>query len=385
VKRIAIVAYHHSESTLPLARYLAKVQCAVDFYFVTASGQSSAPALEFGRTVYWPGMRRANDAPMKVMYEYLGEGVSVILAVLPPYARRVFAAYSRGFFRRLGRMIGRKNYDLVLVEGQDPFLLELHRGLGRAPNVYHALHEIAAHYATQRVSYGLLDHLIREGTNIIVHSHAAKRMLEARYGVTSPEVRVIPFGVFETYVAYGKADERRIVGERYVLFFGTLLPYKGLDVLLAAIEALGDGLRGVKVVVAGAGADPAISSMANDRRFIVMRRYLSNAEVANLVSHAICVVCPYRSASQSGVVSTAFQFGKPIVASDVGAFAEFVEPGRNGVLTAPGDAPAVAAAITRVINDEPFRMRLEEGAGAFASDPRYSWESLAQRYLSLIA
>lgn len=387
VKRIAIVAYHHPESTLPLAKHLARHGCAVDYYYVTASGHSGAPAFDFGRTVYFPGIRRRNAPFMKEIYRYFdGDQVDVLLAVLPPYARRLFGRYSRAFFFRLGRTLRCKKYDHVVVVGQDPFLLDVHRGLGAADNVWHALHEVAPHYDGQRVSYGLVDRLVESGTQVVVHSEAAQQMLVSRYGAQAGRnVRMIPFGVFETYRACDGVSEEAIVEGRYFLFLGTLLPYKGLDVLLDAVEVLGDGLRDFKVVVAGAGSDPAVRRMAANPRFVIIQRYVANREVVNLTRNAVAVVCPYKSASQSGIVSTAFLFGRPIIASDVGGFGEFIETGANGVLTSPGDAEGFAAAMRRLVDDEAFRKRLERGAAAFEGDPRYSWDALAQRYLDLMS
>lgn len=384
MKRIAIVAYHHSESTLPLVKHLARQGCAVDYYFVTASGHSSAPALEFGRTVYVPGFRWRNARLMGGTFRYLdSEQVNVILAVLPPYARRLFGPYSRVLFFRLGRIVKRKRYDLVLIVGQDPFLLNLHEGLGRSGNVYHAVHEVAPHYTAQRIGHAVVDRLMESGTNLIVHSRAAERMLTERYGPALRNVTTIPFGVFESYLTYPPRD-RELVGGRYFLFLGTLLPYKGLHVLQDAVGALGGALQDFRVVVAGAGSDPAIPKMEADHRFVVLRRYLRNDEVADLTKNAVCVVCPYTSASQSGIISTAFLFGKPIIASDVGGFGEFIESGRNGILTAPGDATSLAAAMRKIVDDPSLRERLARGAAGFALDARYAWDALARRYLELI-
>jgi glycosyltransferase involved in cell wall biosynthesis len=58
-----------------------------------------------------------------------------------------------------------------------------------------------------------------------------------------------------------------------------------------------------------------------------LERYLNNAETSELFERATLVACPNLDATQSGVVLTAFGFGKPVVATRVGGLPEYIDDG----------------------------------------------------------
>ena len=104
-----------------------------------------------------------------------------------------------------------------------------------------------------------------------------------------------------------------------------------------------------RFVVAGKGYDSSIDQMKKDNRFILINRYLSDTEFANLTQFASCIVCPYVSGSQSGITQTAMAYGTPVVATKIGAFPEFIEEGKNGFLVDYGNKLQLAEAIKRVV------------------------------------
>ena len=110
-------------------------------------------------------------------------------------------------------------------------------------------------------------------------------------------------------------------------------------------------------------------------------RFVPDREVPQLFRRADVVVLPYRDAEQSGVLYTALAFGKAIVMSEVGGFAEVAAQGA-GQLVPPEDPEALAAAIGGVLVDRAHRERLEAGARAAASGP-YSWDAIATQTLGL--
>lgn len=104
----------------------------------------------------------------------------------------------------------------------------------------------------------------------------------------------------------------------YVLFFGRIEAYKGLDILVHAFRSasLPDS---IKLVIAGKGEMPGVSE---DSRIIFINRYIDDKEIRSLYKNAGCVVYPYISATQSGVLSIASYFGTPIITSDLPFFKE---------------------------------------------------------------
>jgi glycosyltransferase involved in cell wall biosynthesis len=164
-----------------------------------------------------------------------------------------------------------------------------------------------------------------------------------------------------------------------VLFFGLLRPYKGIDVLL---EAWREGIEGAELWIVGmprmdiaplrAAAPPSV-------RFVP--RFVDDAELPAYFGRADLVVLPYREIEQSGVLFTALAFGKPLLLSDVGGFAEVAAAGLARGVPA-GDAPALRAALEQLLGDAGARAALAARARA-ASAGEYGWELIAQRTLTL--
>src|SRR5262249_27351393 len=97
---------------------------------------------------------------------------------------------------------------------------------------------------------------------------------------------------------------------------------------------------------------------------------------------AAVVVLPYRSASQSAVVQLAFAFAKPVVATRVGGLPEVIEENRTGLLVAPSDQAAMAAAIASLLADPPLRHSMGTRASEFAAS-HHSWDRIAEMTLRM--
>ena len=184
-------------------------------------------------------------------------------------------------------------------------------------------------------------------------------------------------GLVKEWLSEPPAEEPRTV-----LFFGRLSQYKGLDVFYRAAALVAAQLDGVRFVVAGRSfpgyVPPPPPELPRGGRIEVLHRYIHNRETAELFARATLVACPYLDATQSGVVLTAFAFGKAVVATRVGGLPEYVQDGVNGLLVDPGDAEALAAAILRLLQDQALRERLRAGIAAQA-ETTLSWAMAAEK------
>ena len=135
------------------------------------------------------------------------------------------------------------------------------------------------------------------------------------------------------------------VQDGYILFFGTLHLYKGVHLLYEAHQTHPE-LRDVPLVIAGT-QDIYFERCADENNVTFINRFISDSEVKDLFSRAAVVVYPYISATQSGVVSIASYFGKPMVVSDLPFFRQTCE-GFEGIETfPPNDSESLASAIVR--------------------------------------
>ena len=142
----------------------------------------------------------------------------------------------------------------------------------------------------------------------------------------------------------------------YVLFFGFIRDYKGLDLLLEAFAD--ERLRRMKIRLLVAGefyCDPKpfqaiIARHHLDDLVIMSNDFIPDSRVLNYFCAADLVVQPYKSATQSGVTQIAYHFNKPMIITDVGGLAEFVPDGKVGYIVNP-DPAEIASAIVRFYDE----------------------------------
>jgi glycosyltransferase involved in cell wall biosynthesis len=191
---------------------------------------------------------------------------------------------------------------------------------------------------------------------LVVHTEAGHARLVA-LGLAPERIRVIPHGP----LGVARPLRRRPDAGRFTLVaFGKMRPYKGLDLLGAALGRLDARHRaGLRVIVAGEPmmdlgclreivADAGLGGMVE----IVPRR-LGEAEMERLFERADGFVFPYREVEASGVFYLVQGLERWVIASRIGAFAEAIEDGVSGRLVPPEDVAALAAALVECAERSP--------------------------------
>jgi len=141
-----------------------------------------------------------------------------------------------------------------------------------------------------------------------------------------------------------------------ILFFGMVRPYKGLDVLLQAMQTVVSKVQ-CKLIIAGEFYEPVdkytemVSRLGLEPFVELEDRYVPNEQIAALLDRADVLVLPYHNATQSGVLRMAMSSGLPVIASEVGALADEVANDINGLLVKAGDPVALSAALIRYFKE----------------------------------
>jgi glycosyltransferase involved in cell wall biosynthesis len=220
---------------------------------------------------------------------------------------------------------------------------------------------------------------------VIAHSEHGAARLRDEVSIDPSRVRVIPHGAFDylTRLPEEKPLPAELEGAEgpVILFFGLLRPYKGLDLLLEAFAQV----EGAELWIVGnprmdvAPLRTAAQAASGRVRFVT--RFVEDAEIPAIFRRADLVVLPYRDVEHSGVLYTGLAFGKPLVLSAVGGFPEVAATGAAR-LVPPGDATALAAAMSELTGDSAARDRLAAAAYQAAVGP-YSWDAVARQTLAL--
>jgi len=228
--------------------------------------------------------------------------------------------------------------------------------------------------------------LMRRMDAVVVHSRHGAARLRDELGLDPERVRVIPHGAFDylTRLPQERPLPEDLAGVEgpVILFFGLLRPYKGIDVLLRAFASV----EGAELWIVGMARMPLeplrelAAQAPGPVRFVP--RFITDPEIPAYFRRADLVVLPYREIEQSGVLYTALAFGKPIVLSGVGGFRDLAEDHGGARLVPPGDAEALAGALSELVEDRRARERLASTARAVATGP-YAWDEVAARTIEL--
>lgn len=283
-----------------------------------------------------------------------------------------------------GLALRKKNADLVMSTYWMPFFAPstgtLH-GLLRSKKTktLTLMHNVIPH---ERIPGDMLltRFLCRHTDYFLVMSKKVENDLKTV--VEDPVYRFVPHPIYESFgERVDKADAKKrlaLTDEKIVLFFGYIRAYKGLDILLQALSIVLKQLK-VRLLVAGEfyGDEKKYRTMIEELHLgdhvTVVSDFISNEEVKYYFSASDCAVLPYRSATQSGIVQTAYQFSIPVIASRIGGIPEVVHEGVSGLLVEPNDPQALADSIVKFYSGN-LRHTLE--AGVKEERKKYSWDHL---------
>lgn len=294
---------------------------------------------------------------------------------------------------KVGREIRRAHPDMVMIRFWLPFL---------APCLGTVARVIRKDKSIKVVS--LLD-------NVIPHEHRIGDHMFARYMIRSVGGYVAmsesvlrdaksfddtkPFALtpHPLYDNFGpKVSRDEAIGRlgldptyRYILFFGLIRDYKGLDLLLRAFAD--NRLRGkkVKLIVAGEFYSNAelYEQLEKDlnlaEHMVWYKEFVPADQVRYFFAAADLVAQPYKSATQSGITQIAYHFERPMLVTDVGGLAEIVPHGKVGYVTQP-DAGDIADALVDFVDN---RSESDFHDGIMQEKAKYAWSNMTTALLDV--
>ncbi|MDP2335379.1 MAG: glycosyltransferase [Bacteroidota bacterium] len=294
---------------------------------------------------------------------------------------------------KVGRRIGLENPDLVIIRYWLPFMapcLGTIAGLIRknkntiiicladniVPHERHPGDRLLTNYFIQRI-----DGLIAMSKSVLTEAKSFREDLPLGY---------CPHPIFDNYgekLSFEVAKQKLNLdtNTRYLLFFGFIRDYKGLDLLINAFAD--ERLRKfpVKLLVAGeyySSPEPYLALIREKKLedLIVLRtEFIADDQVNLYFSAADMVVQPYKSATQSGVTQIGYHFNKPMLVTNVGGLSEIIPDGKIGYVVEP-NSQKIADALVDFYENE--RMT-EFEANVLEEKKNFSWSNMVRAFITV--
>lgn len=209
----------------------------------------------------------------------------------------------------------------------------------------------------------------------LIHSPSQykKRFIED-LGIPSEKIRVIPNGI-EMHTIAHESDGKTI------LTAARLVPWKGIDTLIRAIQHVKKEIPDVNLKIVGEGPEKtSLRELAKGMHLTKNVTFLGSVpheEVYALMAGADVYALPSLYDPAPHAPLEALSVGTPVVASDVGGIPEVVKDKKNGLLVGPNDPKELAGAILKVLKSP--RMRDDMGKEGMKTAKRYEWDKIVDK------
>lgn len=208
--------------------------------------------------------------------------------------------------------------------------------------------------------YFLANYFVKAMDGFLVLSDSVMKDL-IRYKFQN-EIRISPHPLYDHF---GKAMTKSLAREKlqldqdwnYLLFFGIIREYKGLDLALKALASNKLKRSKIKLIVAGefyCDEQPyydLVKALGISDRVIFESNYIPDQNVPAYFSAADLIIQPYKQATQSGVTQIAYHFNKPVLVTNVGGLPELVSHQKVGYVSSR-DPEKIAEYVIDYFNHE---------------------------------
>lgn len=391
-RRIAIVSGSFADSTLPLMKNLCQNGFDVDFYYCLFNKNTRvATGFDFSvnEKIMYGGIYELDykksygcsfiqEFPNSHIFIYQGTNTGANSSGLK---KNIASFICKLTLKKLANVLNNGKYDLVELVGPATFIEWLHKLL-KVKDVLMSFHEVFLNHVDKNVLQPSLEYAIEHGLKIRTFSESVKNEVVQKSNKSLLGIEAIPFGLYTCYTDFDEiCTHIKLPFTKYILFSGFIAPYKGLSLLYNSIKKELDNGE-INLVIAGKGYDEALQKFAGRPNVFILNRWITNSELTFLIRNSKFIVCPYLSASQSGLPQTAFVFDKPIIATNVGGFSGIIDNGKSGYLVEKNNAIQLHDKIMNLYQDESVYNIMVKYISDFENQRKdFSWSEIISKYI----
>lgn len=228
--------------------------------------------------------------------------------------------------KKVYKRIVAEQFDVVYFESLHLWNVYLFKKLKKRLGIVHSIHDVIPHEGKLSFFIKLFNKTIYKNSNyVLVRSKSAFDYCNSQKKIPHEKIVFLPLG-------RKWRDYYPLQNTKNVLFFGRVTKYKGLDNLMTICE----NCQNINFLVVGKPIEKDDVSQLNLLKqysnVTVHDRYVSEEEMIDFFHQSDCVILPYRSATQSGVIVDSYSLSRPCIAFDVGGIQEQIVDGKTGFL-----------------------------------------------------
>ena len=292
-------------------------------------------------------------------------------------------------WRNVGKQLQQQNFDLILVAYSIPFLGP---SLGRIARIA----KKNKHTKIISIIHNLNPHEKRIGDSVLSNyflnscdAHLALSKKVEEDILAKDKVHPVIYYPHPVYDNFGEIIDKKQSKNKlqldentsYILFFGLIREYKGLDLLLHAMASSKLKNENIKLIIAGEfysdieKYQTIIKENGIENNVLIYNQFIPDNEVNTYFSASDLVVQPYKHATQSGITQICYHFNKPMIVTNVGGLPETVPNNIVGYVCEP-NAESIAESISKFYTE---KKETEFVQNILLEKKKYSWNGLVEK------
>ena len=293
----------------------------------------------------------------------------------------------------VAREINRKNPDFVIIRYWLPFMGPCLGSIARLLNKKIKILAITDNIIPHEKRFGdffLTKYFVSSCDAFVTLS--ASVLEDLTHFTKSKNKKFTPHPIYDTFgekidKSVAKKNLELNINDKYLLFFGFVRKYKGLDLMLHAMSDQRIKDLGVKLIVAGEFYDnidfylDLINQLDIDSNIILKSDFIDERDVKNYFCASDMITQTYRTATQSGVTQIAYHFERPMLVTDVGGLAEIVPHKKVGYVTTQEPKIIADAIVDFYTNNR----ELDFEKNTKTEKLKFSWQNLIHTIEDLVS
>ncbi|MEG6532044.1 glycosyltransferase family 4 protein [Caldibacillus thermoamylovorans] len=221
--------------------------------------------------------------------------------------------------------------------------------------------------------------LVKKSNKVLVASKYLRKIAINRYTKEKGKIEVVELGLLSNMQFPELRDDNSIKENIDLLFFGRLEEYKGLNLLGETIHNITKEGININCTIIGKGDIEALVDKEYIKYFDVINKYIPDKNLALYIKQSKVIVFPYINATGTQAIQIAYYYKKPVIASNVGCFNDYVQNNKTGLLFETGNPNDLAKKIKDLLI-APEKRKLFGEEGSKMLERKFELKNIMEKY-----